>query len=89
MAQTTEKAAKAPASRTRALARKAAKAPTGRPGVTSKKGTTSRRTVTRRRAAVDQTTDMSAEVLNAVEDGQRTADSVGGPRACRPRCGAS
>ncbi len=54
--------------------KKAAKAPTARPDVTSKQGTTSRRTVTRRKPAVDQTAEMSAEVLNAVEDGQRNCD---------------
>ena len=88
MAQTTKKTAKAPATRTRAPAKKTAKAPASRtpapakktakapatrPGVTAKKGPTSRRTATQRKAAVDRTAEMSAEVLQAVEDGQRAA----------------
>jgi hypothetical protein len=88
MAQTTKKTAKAPATRTRAPAKKTAKAPVSRtpvpakksakapapgPGVKAKKSATSRRAVTQRKAAVDRTAEMSAEVLRAVEDGQRAA----------------
>lgn len=88
MAQTTKKAAKAPATRNRAPARKTAKAPATRPlvpakkpanappirpPVTARKSTTSQRAVTQRRATVDRTAEMFTEVLKAVEDGQRAA----------------
>jgi len=70
-----KKTAKAPASRTSAPAKETAKAPATRPPATAtaKKSTASRRTVTQRKAGVDRTAEMSAEVLKAVEDGQRAA----------------
>ena len=81
MAQTTKKTAKAPATHTRAPATKTAKAAaaqTRAPATKAakapvKKSTTSQRAVAQRKAAVDRTAEVSAEVLKAVEDGQRAA----------------
>jgi hypothetical protein len=73
MAQTSKKTAKAPATRTRAPAKKTAKAPATRSRVPAKESTTTPRKATQRNAAVDRTAEMSAEVLKAVEDGQRAA----------------
>jgi len=58
MAQTTKKAAKAPAARTRGPAKKSATTP---------------RAVAQRTAAVDRAAQMSDDVLKSVEAGQRAA----------------
>ena len=73
MAQTTKKTAKAPATRTSAPAKKTVKASATPTGAPVKKSTTSQRAVAQRKAAVDRTAEVSAEVLKAVEDGQRAA----------------
>jgi len=68
MAQTTAKTAKASAARTRKPTKKTTTKKT-----TAKRSTAKKSTTSQRKAAVDRTADLSADVLKAVEAGQRAA----------------
>ena len=68
MAQTTAKTAKASAARTRKPTKKTTTKKT-----TAKRSTAKKSATSQRKAAVDRTADLSADVLKAVEAGQRAA----------------